>query len=70
MNEKKSFLLLIRFFLLNERAVPWSKYDPTATLPIHRKILFQMSAAFEICVSRSNFGFFGKLRILRKLQIL
>ena len=49
---------------MNNNSVPQNKSDPTTTLLIYKNMVFKMSAAFYICVSSSNFGFFGKLRNL------
>ena len=38
-----------------------SKNDPTQMLPININLLFEMLAAFEICDSSFDIGFFGKL---------
>ena len=51
---------------MNNNLVPQNKSDPTTTLLIHVyiKLIFEMSAAFYICVSSSNFGFFWQAKKL------
>ena len=52
---------------MNNNSVPQNKSAPTATLLIYKKLIFEISAVFYICVSSFNFGslaLFGKLRNL------
>ena len=49
---------------MNNNSVPQNKSDPTTTLLIYKKLIFEMSAAFYICVSSSNFGFFWQAKKL------
>ena len=49
---------------MNNNSVPQNKSAPTATLLIYKKLIFEISAVFYICVSSFNFGPFWQAKKL------
>ena len=53
------YVLVGNTMIFTQHSVRRSKNEPTTTLPMKKFFFFEMSAAFEFCVSSSNFGFIG-----------